>query len=90
MLEINISLLCCVQKCPVVSSSQSFLAQDINPIQLVVTLMDHHDCPPLGDVGPLRPGHHEDGLVKVDVWECVHSHVGSHILLQALLCNLLK
>ena len=74
MLEINISL----------------AAQDINPVQIVVSLVDHHHCPPLGNIRPLRPGHHQDGLVKVDKWEGVHRHVGAHILLQQLLCNLLK
>ena len=66
------------------------LAQDINAVQVVVSLVDHHHGPPLGNVRPLRSGDHQDGLVKVDKWKCVHRHVRPHVLLQQLRCNVLK
>ena len=69
---------------------QTFLAEDINPVQPVVALVDDHHGPPLGNVGSLRPAHHQDRLVEVDEGKGVHSHVGPHVLLQTLLCHLLK
>ena len=59
-----------------------FLAEDVNPVQVVVSLVYHHHCPPLGNIRPLWPGHHQDGFVKVDERKGVHRHVGAHILLQ--------